>query len=158
MVELDHQWENIYLKKYRYLDYDEISAVTQTFDVYMIFLQNSDLRVDFGTHIPKELDKVENIYTEKLSLLERFKTLNSRVTNSMHYLYDLRKTINTLYTNDPEKQELFSQIFFSMGQILMDLPYDEKKMNVMVKMLKNFKSDNQTVNSFYLHTNFFVRY
>jgi len=156
MVDLNHQWENFYLKKYRYLDYDEISSVTQTFDVYIEFLENSDLEVDFGTHINKELHKIERVYTEKLSLLESFKTVNSRVTNSIHYLYDLRKTINRIYADDLRKRELFSQVFFTMGQILMDLPHDEKKMNAMMQVLKSFKSDNKTVSTFYQHTVLFL--
>ena len=88
MVDLNYQWENFYVKKYRYLDYDEISSATKIFDTYIEFLKNSDLKVDFGRHISGELDKVEKIYSEKLSLLESFKTVNSRVTNSIH-LYNV---------------------------------------------------------------------
>ncbi len=156
MVDLNYQWENFYLKKYRYLDYDEISSATKIFDTYIEFLQNSDLKVDFGRHISGELGKVEKIYSEKLSLLESFKTVNSRVTNSIHYLYDLRKTVNLIYADDPKKQELFSQIFFTMGQILMDLPYDEKKINAMMQVLKSFKNDSKSVSTFYQHAKLFL--
>ena len=40
---------------------------------------------------------------KKLAILEHFKTYNARIVNSIHYLYDLRKTIDQLYVGDREK-------------------------------------------------------
>jgi len=54
----------------------------------------------------------------------------------IHYLYDLRKTIDKKYIEDKNKQELLGDIFFTIGQLLMDLSFDQKQLNQNIIELK----------------------
>jgi len=149
MVNLDHQLENFFLKAYRYIDYDETSRVLNEFEENIDFLKKSNIKKEFNSYIYKEIENIENIYRKKSELLESFKTLNSRVTNSIHYLYDLRKTIDKKYVEDKNKQELLGDIFFTIGQLLMDLPFDQKQLNENIVELKEYSKEYQEFNYLY---------
>ncbi len=156
MIILDQQIENIFLKAYRYIDYDEISAVTDEFDKNIAFLKQGDIAQEFGLHVYKDIEKIEILYLQKLSVLEDFKTYNARVVHSIHYLYDLRKTISEIYADDRKKQELMNHIFFTIGQRLMDLPVDEKKLQMNLLALKAFSSEHKELSYFYKHSKQFL--
>ena len=152
MIILDQQIENIFLKAYRYIDYDEIIIVTNTFEKNMAFLKEGDIKEEFSLHIYKDIEKTEMLYAQKLAVLENFKTYNARVVNSIHYLYDLRKTISKKYIADRKIQELMNYIFFTIGQRLMEIPVDEKKLKSNLLDLKEYKGKNKELSYFYKHS------
>ncbi len=152
LINLDYQLENFLLRVYRYIDYDETSCVTREFEETIDFLLGSDIQKEFGMHFYIEIKNIERNYQKKLQLFERFKTINSKVTNSIHYLYDLRKTIDRKYVEDKKKQELLDQIFFTIGQLLMDLPFDQNKLNENMLELKFYSNEYKEFNYFYQHT------
>ena len=156
MVILDQQIENIFLKAYRYIDYDEISAVTNEFEKNIAFLKEGDIKEEFSLHIYKDIEKTEILYIQKLAVLENFKTYNARVVNSIHYLYDLRKTISKKYVADRKIQELMNYIFFTIGQRLMEIPVDEKKLKSNLLDLKEYKGKNKELSYFYKHSQQFL--
>jgi diguanylate cyclase (GGDEF)-like protein/PAS domain S-box-containing protein len=152
LVSLEHQMENFFLRAYRYIDYDEASLISNEFEESLDYLQKSNIKKEFGQHIYKHLKDIRSLYEQKLQLLERFKTLNSRVTNSIHYLYDLRKTIDKKNVDDSKEEELLDQIFFTIGQLLMDLPFDQKKLNENMAELKLYSKEHQVFGYFYQHS------
>ena len=156
MVILDQQIENIFLKAYRYIDYDEISAVTNEFEKNIAFLKQGNIAQEFGPHIYKDIEKIEMLYLQKQAVLEDFKTYNARVVHSIHYLYDLRKTIGEIYVADRKKQEEMNHIFFTIGQRLMDIPVDEEKLKINLLDLKAYKSEHKELSYFYKHSKQFL--
>jgi len=155
MLSLEHRIENFFLRAYRYIDYDETSRVTREFEENMDFIKKSNIKKEFGQNVYKEFENIENIYEKKLQLLEYYKTLNARVTNSIHYLYDLRKTIDKRYKKDKrdiEMQGFLDQIFFTIGQILMDLPFDQNKLNKNLAALRQYTEECPELTYFHRHS------
>ncbi len=152
LISLDHQMENFFLRSYRYIDYDEATLISNRFEEDLDYLQKSNIQKEFGHHIYEHLKEIRILYEQKLQLLEYFKTLNSRVTNSIHYLYDLRKTIDKTYKEDSAEEELLDQIFFTIGKLLMDLPFDQKKLNEDMAKLKLYTKEHQVFGYFYQHS------
>ena len=66
MIIQNQQMENIFLKAYQYIDYDEISHVTNIFESKISFLKESNIRKEFGEHIFKDIERIENDYLEKI--------------------------------------------------------------------------------------------
>jgi PAS domain S-box-containing protein len=99
---------------------------------------------------------IKSVYLKKLTILEHFKTYNARVVYSIHYHYDLRKTIDKLYLEDRKKQELMNQIFFTIGQKLMNIPINEIKLNKNMKILKSYSSEHKELVYFYQHSKQFL--
>jgi len=156
MARLDYKISNFFFKVYRYMDYDETSRVTKIFETDIAFLKKSDLKEKFGQHIYDDIITIETTYKQKLFLLEHFKTLNSRVINSIHYLYDLRKTIEEQHIKDVHKQELLDHIFFTISKILMDLPYDQERLELDMERLKHYRDDRHVFTYFYQHSKLFL--
>jgi len=156
LIRLDQEIENIFLKTYRYIDYDEISHVSNEFEGNIEFLKKSNIKKEFGSHIYKDLEEIETVYLQELEVLEHFKTYNARVVNSIHYLYDLRKTIDELSIKDRKKQDLLNRIFFTIGQRLMDLSVDEKELKNNLTVLKSYGSEYKEFAYFYQHSKQFL--
>jgi len=156
MLNLNQQIENILLKAYRYIDYDEVSHLSSNFEENIAFLKEGDLKKEFGVHIYGDIVRIESIFFQKLDILEHFKTYNARVVNSIHYLYDLRKSIDKFYVKDRDKQELMNQIFFTIGQRLIDLPIDEAKLMINLKALNSHTSEHKEFSYFYKHSKQFL--
>lgn len=152
LIVLDQQIENIFLKRYHYVDYDEISHVSNEFEKNIEMLKKGNIQKEFDLYTYKDIEKIETVYFQKSVLLEHFKTYNARVVNSIHSLYDLRKTIDELYAGDRSKQELTDQIFFTIGQRLMYLPIDKAKLDSKLKELKRYRSGHKTLSYFYQHS------
>ncbi len=156
MIILDQRIENIFLRAYRYIDYDEISHVSNKFEKNIEMLKESNIQKEFGLHIYKDIEKIEMVYLQKLAVLEHFKTYNARVVNSIHYLYDLRKTIDKLHVGDRKKQELMNQIFFTIGQRLMNIPVNGEKLKINLLELKSYSSEYKEFSYFYKHSKQFL--
>ena len=156
MIMLDQKIENIFLKSYRYIDYDEISEVVNKFDKNIAFLKQADIEEEFSSHIYKDIEKIEILYIQKLAVLEDFKTYNARVVHSIHYLYDLRKTIGEIYVGERKKHELMNHIFFTIGQKLMNISVDEEKLKMNLLALKSFGSGHKELSYFYKHSKQFL--
>ncbi|RRS32494.1 MAG: hypothetical protein P794_00965 [Epsilonproteobacteria bacterium (ex Lamellibrachia satsuma)] len=152
MIVLDHQLNNFFLKAYRYIDYDEVSQDLKKFEDSIDFLKKSNLKKEFSWSIYKELTVIDKKYREKSNLLEHFKTLNSRITNSIYYLYDLRKTIDKTSRQNDEKQAVLNHTFFAIGQILMDLPYDKKRLDKDMSKIKRYSQKYKIYVYFYQHS------
>ena len=156
MINLDQKIENLFLKTYRYIDYDEISHVSSKFEEDIAFLKEGNIQKEFGAITYKKIETIESVYLQKLAILEHFKTYNARVVNSIHYLYDLRKTIDKLYVDNRKKQELLNQIFFTIGQRLIDLPIDETKLKINLNELENYSNGHKEFSYFYQHSRQFL--
>lgn len=156
MISLDHQLDNFFLKSYRYIDFDEIAHISKEFEENLAFLYKSDIDNEFGQHIYNDIENIKSAYKEKLYFLERFKTLNSRVTNSIHYLYDLRKTLDKIDREDSKKEELLDQIFFTIGQSLMDIPFKKTKLIASLEEIRSYGEKHNIYTYFYQQSKQFL--
>ena len=153
---LDQDMDHVFLRAYRYVNYDEVVHISKEFEDSLDFLKKSDIGKDFGQNIYIKLDNIDYAYQKKAELLENFKTLNSRVTNSIHYLYDLRRTIDTNYEKNMNKQKVLDKVFFKIGQVLMDIPFDKEELKIKVKQLKLYAGSDKQFNYFYRQTKQFL--
>jgi len=151
----NREFDTFLLKIYRYLNYDHIVSITQEFDKDIRYLKMNSIKDDFNLDINKNIEDIERNYKRKIVLLERFKTLNARITNSIYVLYDLRESINNKYVDDKAKHHLLNQIFFKIGQVLMDMPVDKKLFNSELKQLEVYNNNDQLFYYFNIHLNHF---
>ena len=86
VILLDQKLDNFFLQKYQYLDFDTIKNTTDRLDtLFDTCLMQEDYR---SYH-----QGLNSLYEQKKRLVENFKSLNSRMTNAVHYTYDLRRSI-----------------------------------------------------------------
>jgi len=157
MTILDHEIETVFHQKYRYIEYDEVSQFMKAFETCIVKLKQSKIREEFGDKPYRDFLVVEELYEQKKDLLERFETLNAQLTNSIHTLFDLRKTIENDIELDHEKQEEVHRLSFTISQILMDIPYDREEFSLLLEDLKKNTKEHRLFKYFDMHIQHFLQ-
>ena len=120
-------------------------------------MKNSNFHDEFGDKSYQNLLKIENLYKKKLQILEHFESPNARATNAIHYLFDLRKTIESDIRHDLSGQhQLYDQIFFQFGRILMWMPDANDILSGELKQLHKYTNHNRYLNYFYQQSKQFL--
>ncbi|KIM08604.1 MAG: hypothetical protein KU38_09680 [Sulfurovum sp. FS08-3] len=153
---LDQKIENTLLKKYRYIDYDELQDINHEFQSVLKFLDNEKFLYKFDKNLKNKIALLYTAYNQKESLIEEFKATNARPTNSIHYLYDLHQSIEELTISSDEKR-LFLNIFFQIEQLVMDIPNDLSHLQADVDKINAIKQNNKLYDYFYQHTRLFIK-
>ena len=156
MRSINYEIGTVFQQKYRYIDYDKSSALLNAFEMHLSSLKKSRLREEFGEHIYLDMHVLEKDYHKKRDYLERFEALNSRLTNSIHTIFDLRKSIEKNFLQENMRQEEMHKLFLTVSQILMDMPYDEVSFTQQLEALKSEKKDDKLFKYLYLHLQHFI--
>lgn len=159
MTASDLEIKKLFLESFRYVDFDIISKSIDNFKEALDYLKESSIGDDFGEESICKINIIDKTFQEKVVLVEKFKSLNTRTTNAIHYLFDLRKTINKKYAKekDRKKQELLDEVFFRLSKTLMDLPIDLETLNSNIEVLKLYGIEKREFKYFYQHiTRFFL--
>ncbi len=156
MSRINYEIETVFQQKYRYVDHDKSSLLVNSFEVQLSSLKKSPLREEFGEHIYLDLQNLEKEYYRKRDYLERFEALNSRLTNSIHTIFDLRKSIENSFQHVNGKQEEMHKLFLTVSQILMDMPYDKETFSEQMIRLKREQSEDKLFKYLYLHLQYFI--
>ena len=156
MVVFEKDLENLFLQKFRYVDYDETERLFRACESELRYFKQSELSREFGERSYQELLDIQRLYRKKRDLIGRFQSANARATNAIHYLYDLRNTIKKKYPLDIEKNRVMDQFFFFFGKILMDLPPDRKLFEKSLAELEKESSQHKLLYYFYSQTKQFM--
>ncbi len=156
MIGLEYRLENFFLRSYRYIDYDETTEVLEEFEKRILSLKQSRIKEEFGQAFYTQIETIESLYRTKLQLLEDFKSLNARVTNSLYYLYDLRRSMSNTKLLDSQRGGVVDSVFFTIGQILMELNYDKAKLQQALHLLQGYAKEDRRFDYFYQHSQQFL--
>ena len=139
----EQRLDNTFIKAYRYLDNDKITSITKAFDRELSLLENNPLTKYFGEEVFTKLQYIVRLYTEKIELVESFKTLNARITNSVYYLHELNKKIKENSTKDMELEQLLTDILFQIGQVFLDTGFNISEIANDLSGLNIYKNKNK---------------
>ena len=151
IVLLDQKLNNFFLKKYQYLDYDEVSKVTDR--LFQLF--DSTMSSGIYPMHQKEILDLKSLYEKKYALVENFKSLNARMTNALHYMFDLRKSIQ-MADMEGDRKKLSDEIFFQITQLTMDIPIDREKLKKDMSALQSLVTEDCKCGYFMKQVNRFL--
>ena len=154
---LNHKIEVIFYQKYRYIDHDQTSHILKEFEGSVDKLKRSQLQDEFGKHIYRDFLTVEKDYQNREYLLQKFEALNARLTNSIHTIFDLRKSIEKDLILTNEQQEEIHDTFFLISEILMDMPYEKDQFESLLSELKDSQKNNKLFRYLYVHMQHFIK-
>ncbi len=149
---LNDRLDIFFHRAYRFIDYDAIEETEKNFETHLDVLDVRNVENEFGTDAGKLLHTIKREYEQKKMLLEDFKTLNARVTNSIHYLFDLRKTLEQKLLLSTDIKVLVDDIFFSITQLLMDMPFDKTHLTKQLDRLEKCCSEESLLTYFLQHS------
>ena len=156
MRSINYEIETVFQQKYRYIDYDKSSALVNAFEEHLHLLNHSRIKEEFGEHVYTDMKVLEKTYEKKRDMLERFEALNSRLTNSIHTIFDLRKSIENEFIHEHSQQEEMHKIFFTVSQILMDMPYNAETFMLQMEQLKAQEDEHKLFKYLYAHLHHFI--
>jgi len=154
---LDQKIENTFLQKYRYIDYDALQDILDRFEEILSFLNHQKFVFRFDKQLKDEITLLYATYDQKNALVQEFKSINARLTNSIHYLYDLHQTISDENNISNDEKKAFLNIFFQIEQLAMDMPNDLKVLRSNIHKIEALKEQSVTYHYFYQHALLFAK-
>jgi len=154
---LNGEIERVFDKRFRFVDYDQVNRAQKEFDTVLNLLSHKDMKRYLGEEMAQGIQTIALQYNEKVELLEDFKILNARMTNSIHYLYELRMKVQESLEKNPVKKHLIDDVLFTISQILMDMPYNHQLVTEKIeKLFRAFPNDKVIQNFVEQSRQFFV--
>jgi len=154
---LDYKLDNYFSQLYRYIDYDKTATLEKRFESVLASLQRRNSEAEYGKEVKERISKIAQAYQKKKVYFEDFKALNARATNSLHFLYDMRKTLENTLKAGSYELVLADKVFFAISQIVMNIPYDVQKVSRLLDTLSARENRENRLGYFIRHSRQFLR-
>jgi len=138
-----------------FTNYDIIATKLQNFETTLLALQNSSIGEDYAKSIDEMLRNVNTAYNEEKDLLEYHKSINAITLNTIHYLFDLRKSISLSSTVSLEEKKHIDELLFSLLQLFSGFEGQEASVKLLLK--NRLPSHNKNIHYFYTQSEILLR-
>lgn len=133
---LDDAFDAFLLQKIQARNYETINKKMSEFEDILDALKRRKLSRVYGTDLQKELNEIEALYEKKRQAIEHFKSYNAAAINSLHYLFDLRKSLMYDASLSQTAKEGIEEIHFGIMQMILGLQLNtetlQKKLNAFI--------------------------
>ena len=118
---LDKTFDNFLLQKIEAQNYETINRKLDAFERILIYFEDQPLEKEYGPGFDRTLDRIEKIYRRKRDAIERFKSYNASALNSIHYIFDLRRTLAADPRVPAGVQVQLDTILFELMQLILGI-------------------------------------
>lgn len=139
---LDKEFNNFFLKKNRFTNFDLIVGYTNKFEKILEELKQSNFEKDFGFVFKLRIDEIEELFFKKLELIEDYKSRQSSTLNSMHFIYDLNRDLQDDLSFPLEYKSYLNKTIFMLIQGFIGIEYDIQKVLLNLEYIKDLKTKN----------------
>ena len=125
---------NFLEKRNKFINFDTIVSKTNDFENSLENILTKDVEKEFGKTFYLSIQKIKNLFLKKTELVERFKSRQASILNSLHYIYEL----NHVLPKDlkEEKKKLFEEIAFLIMQEFIKIDKNEKDISNLINKLE----------------------
>lgn len=134
---LNKEFDNFLLNQTTLINYDKINNSITKFDYGIIQLTIDDP----SPHYKQLLQNITTEYNQKTSNIEYFKTENSQLLHSMHYLFDLNSVISSSKTLDTESIETANKVLLNLMRYYINSSLNVQTISADLKTLKSIHDD-----------------
>jgi diguanylate cyclase (GGDEF)-like protein/PAS domain S-box-containing protein len=138
---LNDKLDSYFLHPYKLIDYDRANDINSQILLKIDSLQEKEFIELVGISNKIYVQKLKKLFEQKNIYFEDFKSINARVTNSLHYMFDLRKNLESKLVQDANLKEIVDNIFFTFAKVLMDVPYNKNELKSYLHRLKSINND-----------------
>ena len=151
---IDKEFDNFLLRQSSFRNYDNINKKIEKFDLLLQYLENESREKIYTQKTQDEIFQIRKQFSEKISDINYFKSLNASLLNNIHFLYDLQQTLalDTTIPNDI-LVAVNETLFFLLQRVVS--PYIDKAIiSIRLERIKNFADTHQHIflNNFYKHS------
>jgi len=154
LVLLEKEFKNFFLQKDKFINFDKIVKETKKFEEILVLLKSGDLDKDFGNVFLEKIKNIDSAYTNKIELIEDYKSLQASILNSMHYLLDLSKTLqsNKNYNNTLKIE--INNIMFLILHNFIEINNDSKSLFNKINHIEtlNNQYEDKRIKYFTIHS------
>ncbi len=140
-----------------FTNYDHIANELKNFDVILKNLEDSFICEHYGKNFQEKLLRIHDAFSQESELLEYHKSINSVTRNSIHYLFDLRRTISDSKDISLEEKQKIDKLFFLMMQLYSGLEAQETTIVNILNKYKKREYKDENIEYFYLQARLFIK-
>lgn len=148
---IDKDFNNFFNEKEKFINFDEIVKKTYNFEDTFNTLKDSKISLEFGEIFDTKLDEINELYLEKLKLIEKFKSRQATILNSIHYLFDLNLTFQEDELLDLNLKNKLNNIIFILIQNYIGINNNNQILLLNLEYLKNYANGSNNDNLIYLY-------
>ena len=142
---LNKEFDNFLLKKSTFINYDFINNEIISFEKYIEYL-NSELVLDsYSQEYTKHIKQIIKSFKLKYHYIEYFKSQNSQLLDSLHYLFDLNAKINKSQTIDKKSINIVNDTYLNLMKFYVN---DTISTDIILNNLQFLKSQLKKEKSF----------
>ncbi len=125
---------NFLEKRDKFINFDTIVFQTNKFENSLKDILKKDVEEEFGEEFYLNIKKIKALFLKKTELVERFKSRQASLLNSLYYIYEL----NHLLPKDikSKKKKLFEEITFLIMQEFIKIEKNEKDITNLINKLE----------------------
>ncbi len=155
---LNQKLETLPYRTYRYIDHDEQRVFLKEFkrNIDALLHMFSEME-DSQTAIKGETEALKRAFAKKEEILLDFEALNASITNSIHVLFDLRKSIIKQVNLSESDYKILDQLIFISLQTIMDIPLEKRYRDVGFGQISKVLKSNSIFLSFRQHMSYFYQ-
>ena len=136
MLLLDKSFDNFLLKKIEAVNYSMINGRLETFQKELDYFKSRPLNSEYDRNFRRPLETIERSFHEKENVIEHFKSYNSAAINSIHYIFDLRKTLANDVTIPLGVQVQLDTILFELMQMILGIQNSPERLLTTLDIMK----------------------
>ena len=155
LTTLEKDIDIFFTNSMNYTNYDIITKEADELDKILTDLENSLHPSILTPKFLQSFKKLRPSYQSERDLLEYQKSLNAVTLNAMHYLFDLRVTINNSKSIALTQKKRVDELLFLLMQVFSGLDTQTKTVHDLLYTQKTHKDKN--VARFYAHAKLFLQ-
>jgi len=142
---LNKEFDNFLLKKSNFINYDDINKNIKEFEKHLKALSSKDTINTFDNSYTNYLKNINDNFHKKIEYIEYFKSTNSQLVDSFHYMYDLNYALNKSNKIDENKIKLINNIYLNIVKYYINDTIDENIIKKNILKLKKYLELNQSL-------------
>jgi len=156
---INKNFDNFLLGQATFINYDTINKSVNTFESNLEFLNVTHEDVSDSKAYQQLLKTITKLYEIKLHSIEYFKSQNSQLLHSMHYLFDLNMALLNSKKIDQETANIANKTFLYLTKFYINTNVDKSKIENNIALLKEALAKNYNVelDMFIVHTDIDVQ-
>lgn len=147
LLALDKEFDIFISARLHYINYDAITKEEESFEAILQELQNLTATQNYSTEFTALVKEIHPAFDQEKDLLEYHKSINSITLNALHYLFDLRETINSSIQTSIEEKKDIDEMLFLLMQLFSGLETQVKTISNILTVQGIHK--NKNINYFY---------
>jgi len=148
---IDKEFDNFLLQQAVFINYDKINKNIFSFDKDLKYLASKEALKTHSPEYSSLLKEVKQLYKNKLSSIEYFKSENSQFLYSMHYLFDLNLAILESKNIDEKNKNIVNSILLQVTKQYINATIDNTAILKQLNSLNQNSKDNDLIKMFISH-------